>query len=429
MKTWKSIPALGAFFVLVAVALSACGSSIPGNSVAVVAGNPISLKAFNHWMYVDAKGQAAQSPGQPVIVPNDPPQFTRCIADARAKIPTLKKTPVKTLRSDCKQLFTSLSSQVMDFLIKAYWYQGTAHKMGVQLTPAQLQKALATAKKGQFSTATQFQTFLKQTGQTQADIDYRVRVNQIFMKLVAKHPTTVTPAKISAYYTAHKSQFGTPETRNLRIVLAKTPAKAAEAKKALQKGQSWKTVVNKYSTDPTTKKTGGVLNGQTANEQDSALSNAAFAAQPNQLVGPVKAQFGYYVLEVTKITPATQRSLAQATATIKQTLTGQLQQAAQTAVDNQAKKLWLSKTTCRAQYAMADCKGYKAPKTSSTTPATGATAPPTGATAPSGASTTPAPSTGTTPAAPSTGTTPAAPSTVGTGTASSSASASSTTSK
>ena len=76
-----------------------------------------------------------------------------------------------------------------------------------------MQKALATAKKGQFSTDAQFQAFLKSSGQTAADITYRVRVNQVFMKLTARHPTKVTPAAIAAYYAAHKTQFGTPETR------------------------------------------------------------------------------------------------------------------------------------------------------------------------------------------------------------------------
>ena len=383
--------------MLVAVALSACGSGIPGNSVAVVAGNPISQQAFNHWMYVDAKGEAQQSPGEPVIVPNDPPAFTNCIAQARAQIPSLKKTASKTLQSDCKQLFTSLSGQVMDFLIKAYWYQAEAHKLGIKITDAQVQKALATAKKGQFSTDAQFQTFLKSSGQTAADITYRVRVNQVFMKLTARHPTKVTPAAIAAYYAAHKTQFGTPETRDMRIVLTKTAATAATAKKAIQHGQSFASVAKKYSTDPTTKNKGGVLTNVTAGQQDAALSQAAFSAPVNKLLGPIKGQFGYYVLEVTKVTPATQKTLAQTSATIKQTLTTQLATAAQTAVDNQAKKAFLSKTTCRALYAMADCKGYKAPKTTATTPATGSTAPATsGATtaAPSGATTaTPTPST------------------------------------
>jgi foldase protein PrsA len=390
MKNLRTIPALGAFFVLIALAVSACGSGIPGNSVADMAGNPVSTKAFNHWMYVAAAGQAAQSPGQPVIVPNDPPNFDKCITQVRKQIPALKKTTDKQLRADCKQLFTSLSSQVMDFLIKAYWYQADAHKLGINVTDAQVQKALDAAKKGQFSTAAQFQAFLKQSGQTMQDILFRVRVQQVFRTLLAKHPTTVTNAQIASYYASHQSQFGTPETRDLRLVLTKTQAQANAAKKALQKGSSWKAVVNKYSTDPTTKKAGGVLKNVTKGQQDAALTTVAFSAKPNKIIGPTKGQFGYYVLEVTKITPSTQKSLAQSSALIKQTLQSQAQSAAQTAVDNHAKKNWLKKTKCRSNYAMADCNGFKAPKTASTPGVGGAS----GATPPAGAGTSAAPPAG-----------------------------------
>ena len=82
MKISKLIPALGAFFVL-AAGLAACGSGVPGDSVADMSGNPISTTAFNHWMYVAAKSNAVQTPGAPVIVPNDPPEFKSCIAQAR----------------------------------------------------------------------------------------------------------------------------------------------------------------------------------------------------------------------------------------------------------------------------------------------------------------------------------------------------------
>ncbi|HEY5428103.1 MAG TPA: peptidyl-prolyl cis-trans isomerase [Solirubrobacteraceae bacterium] len=363
MKSLRSILALGAFFVVGALVVAGCGSSMPTNSVATVAGNPISLQAFNHWMYVDAKGQAASSPGQPVIVPNDPPNFTKCISQVKAEIPQLKKTADKTLKTDCSGLFTSLSGQVMDFLIKAYWYQADAHKLGIKITDAQVNKALAAAKKQQFSTSAQYQTFLKTSGQTTADILFRVRVNQIYSKLTARHPTTVTPAAIAAYYAAHKSQFGTPEMRNMRIVLTKTASQASAAKTAIAHGQSWTAVAKKYSTDSTTKNKGGLLTGVTAGQQDAALSTAAFAAPVNKLLGPIKGQFGYYVLDVIKITPSTQKSLAQSTALIKQTLGGQLTTSAQGAVDAHAKKDWFSRTTCRKLYAMADCPGYKAPKT------------------------------------------------------------------
>jgi foldase protein PrsA len=377
MKSNRSILALGAFFVAVALAVAGCGGSSTGDSVAVVAGNPISTRAFKHWMFVAAKGQAAQSPGQPVIVPSDPPQFKGCVAQVRAKIPTLAKTSDKQIASDCKQLFTSLSSQVMDFLIKAYWYQADAHKLHISITNAQLQTALAAAKKAQFPTAAQFQAFLTSTGLTLNDVLFRVRVSQMFSKLLA-------------YYQSHTSQFGSPESRNIQIVLAKTQGQAQAALSALRRGSSWAAVVKKYSTDPTTKKTGGLLSGVTKGQQDAALNAAAFAANLNQLGGPIKGQFGYYVYEVVKIKPAKQESLAQATPLIKTTLQQQVSTVAQSAVDSHARQDWLKQTTCSSAYAMVDCNGYKAPKT-----AAGAGAGGTGAAAPSGAGTTGAAPTGT----------------------------------
>lgn len=364
----RTVLALGAFFV-VALVVAACGSgsSVPGNSVADVVGNPITLQTFNHWMYVAAKSSAAQSPGQPVIVPNDPPNFDKCIADVKKQIPSLAKESTATLRSDCKTEFQSLSSQVMDFLITSYWYQADAARMHINVTDAQVLKTFDAQKKAQFPTNSAYQKFLSQTGQTQQDILYRFRVSEIFQKLASKYPTKVTPAAIESYYNSHKSQFGHPETRNMRIVLAKTQAQANAAKTALTQGQSWNVVAKKYSTDPTTKSKGGLLTNVTKGEEDAALNNAAFSAPSGKLLGPVKGQFGYYVFEVTSISKASQQSLAQATPAIKATLTAQLQSNAQTAVTNAAKKRYLSQTTCRAEYAMADCSGYKAPKSSTPT--------------------------------------------------------------
>ncbi len=365
-KSSRRILALCAFFAL-AVAAAGCGGGVPGNSVADVAGNPITTQAFNHWLYVAAKSQAAQSPGSPVIVPNDPPQFSHCVTQVRQQIPSLAKTATKTLRADCKQLFTTLSSQVMDLLIKTYWYQAEAARYHIAVTQAQVQRAYTTAKAQSFTSNAQYQSYLAQTGKTDADILFQFRVNQIFQKLLARHTATITPATIQSYYSSHLSQFGTPETRSIRIVLAKTAAQANAANHALQSGQSWNKVAKKYSTDPTSRNSGGLLVGVTKGQEDAALDQAAFSAPVNKLLGPVKGQFGYYVFEVATIKKATQQTLAQATALIRQTLTGQRQTTAQTAVDGIAKKHWLSQTSCRADYAMADCTGYKAPKTSTST--------------------------------------------------------------
>jgi foldase protein PrsA len=370
MKVRRSLLALGAFFVL-AAGVAGCGSGVPGDSVADVAGNPITTQAFNHWMLVAAKSQAAQSPGQPVIVPNDPPNFNKCITQARKEFPSLAKASVKTLRADCKQLFTSLSSQVMDFLIKAYWYQADAAKQHVKVTDADVQKVFTSARNQQFPNGKGFNNFLTQTGQTMQDVLFRFRITTIVQKLAAKHNNKITQADIQNYFNSHASQFGTQESLSVRVVLAKNQADALAAKKAISSGQSWAAVAKKYSTDTATKNSGGLLSSLTKQQADPALAAVAFSAPTNKLLGPVKGQFGYYVFDVLHSTPATHQTLAQATPLIRQQLLSQQQQTASTAVDNQAKKDWLSKTTCRKLYAMADCKGYKAPKTATTATSTG----------------------------------------------------------
>jgi foldase protein PrsA len=371
MKSLKYILALGAFFV-VAVGISACGSSsgVTSNAVADMAGSPITIAAYKHWMFVAEKGNSSESPGSPVIVPTDPPGFTGCIKQVRAQIPSLAKTSNKSLKSDCKQLFTSLNATVMDFLIKAYWYQAEAHRLHLKITTAAINTAYTTAKNEQFKTQAAFEAFLKETGQTVPDIRFRVLVNLIFSKLEKMHAISTSPAAIEKYYTTHSSQFSTAETRNIRIVRTKTAAAAAAAKAALASGKSWNTVAKKYSIDTATKDNGGLLSGVTNGQEETALNNAAFAAPVNKLEGVIHGTFGYYTFEVIKITPATHQTLAKATPLIKELLSSENQTAEENGVNKVAEKFWLKKTKCRPAYAMADCSN--APKKTSTTPTTAA---------------------------------------------------------
>jgi foldase protein PrsA len=387
MKSLRSIPALCAFFVVAALIVAGCGSSsssssdagsVPSSDAAVVAGNPISKRAVYHWMYVDAKGEAAQSPGSPVIVPTDPPDFPKCIAQVKKEIPTLAKESDAKIRTACQSAFTSYSQAVMGFLITGYWYQGTAHKLGIKLTGAQLQQAITKAKtQSGIKTAAAYKQFLSTSGYTAEDIAFRIRISTIFSKLLKRHPTAVTDAQIASYYKAHKSSYGSAEKLNLRMVLAKTQANANAAKSALQGGQSWDAVAKKYSIDPNSKDTGGLLTGVTANQEDAALSKAAFSAPLNKLQGPVKGQFGYYVFEVLKTTPATQETLEQATPAIKKTLTTQNQAAAQKAVNTLAASQWKGSTVCSKLFATTDCSNYVKPKATPTPTAPATTPTPT----------------------------------------------------
>jgi foldase protein PrsA len=413
-KMMRWFTALGAFFVL-AICLAACGGSgkssngVSASDVAVVAGNPISVQAFNHWMYVAEKGNAVED-GGPVIVPTDPPQFNGCIKQVRAQIPTYKNTAAKTLRTDCKELFTELSSQVMDFLIKAYWYQGTAYLDKITVTQAEIAKAFKAAQKSTFPTNKEYKAFLAETGETIQDIDFRLRVNTVYQKLITKHVPKITTAAERAYYAAHLSQFETPATASVKVIQTADTSKGKTAidaaKAALKSGESFAAVAKKYSTSTTTKSTGGVFKNYENNDLEAAVNKVIFSARLNKLKGPIKGTFGYYLVEVTKRTATVKSSFAKEKAEIKELLTSQSQTSAETKVNAAAKKQWGAETKCRAVYLMDDCAGYVAPKTTtSTTPAAGATVAQSTGTA--------AVQTSTTPASTQTSTTPASTTTTG----------------
>jgi hypothetical protein len=188
-STW-SIPALGAFFVVIALLVSACGSSgVSGNEAANVSGNSITTRAVKHWMYIYAKGNAAEEAeegeSEPVIVP-DPPKETQCIAEARAAISTLKTAKAATIKSECNELFTSeYLPKVMQFLIPAYWYQAEAQSQGVTVTDAAVNKMVAKTKKQEIKqdfggSTSKYNAYLATTGETAADVTWNERVNMVF---------------------------------------------------------------------------------------------------------------------------------------------------------------------------------------------------------------------------------------------------------
>ena len=170
----------------------------------------------------------------------------------------------------------------------------------------------------------------------------------------------VSDADVQEYYDKNKKRFAQPERRDLLIVLTKTEAKAEAAKQALESGQPWKQVVKQYSIDETSKAQGGKLAAVAKGQQDKALEDAVFAASKGEVQGPVKTQFGWYVFEVEKITPASQQSLEQSRDTIKNLLRSQRQQKALDAFIKDFREEYKDKTNCSDDYRVAECKN--APK-------------------------------------------------------------------
>jgi foldase protein PrsA len=377
-KPLRSLSALSAVLFAL-VGLSACGG-IPGNAVVQVAGTPITKTAFDHWMQVASAStsSATGSTAKPVVP--EPPKYTACIAHLAATAPKpTKGQPAPTtakLKSECETEYKALQSEVLGFLISSQWVLGEASSLGVKLSDAEVKKEFAKIKNEEFPKAAEFEKFLATSGQTVSDLLLRVKLNLLSQKIekkVIKDKSKVTQAQVTKYYNENKSKYGTPEKRNIEIILTKTEAAAKSAKKEVESGKSFSSVAKSVSIDPTSKANGGLIKEVVKGEEEKALDTAVFSTAKNVLSGPIKTPFGYYVFEVLSITTGTQEPLSKVQSTIKQQLISTGQQTALTKFTKDFKSKWKSKTDCRSGYLVADCKSYKAPKTTSTsgTAATG----------------------------------------------------------
>jgi foldase protein PrsA len=315
---------------------------------------------------------ATKSSGQAnAVVPDPEDNYAKCIAAKRKSTPAPAKGQPKTtdaqLKTQCTQEYTQLRNQVLQLLISFKWIQGEAETMKVAVTDAEVKKSFADQKKQSFPKDADYKKFIQQSGQTEQDILERVKLDLLSNKIrdkVVKGKDTVSDAAIADFYNKNKARFAQPEKRDLRVVLTKDKDTAQKAYDALKGGATWTKIAKQYSIDDTSKNSGGKLPAQAKGTLDKDLDTAVFSAKKNDLVGPIKTQYGYYVFSVTGITAASQQTLAEAKDTIKQTLASQNQQKALDAFVKDFTKRWKDKTECSDAYKTSDCKnGPKATPT------------------------------------------------------------------
>ena len=374
-KTLRAPLALGAVFFALALSLAACGgNSVPEGDVLNVDGSTTSQETFDRWLKIAALSGGAQT-GAKVVVP-DPPDFTKCIADRKATLPKpVKGQPKPTeaqLKKSCQKQYDQLKGQVMSFLVRAAWLEAEAERQDIKVSDKELKESFDKARKRAFPGKKTYALFLEQSGQTEADLLYRQRTQLIEQKITEKLTKglgDVTQSDVTEYYNKNKAkQFTQPATRDLLVILTKTEAQAKAAKAALEDGLPFRDAVKKYSTDPTTKANGGELLNVTEGQGDKAFDKAVFDAEKGKVYGPVKTSEGYYVFQVTRITPAKTQPLDnQLRASIKQIIGSDRQRDALTEFGNEYQDRWRGETECAKDYTVPDCANSKT-KPASTVP-------------------------------------------------------------
>jgi peptidyl-prolyl cis-trans isomerase D len=193
-----------------------------------------------------------------------------------------------------------------------------------------------------------------------------------FTVAAAKYAAEATPddAAIKSYYDAHKAEYMTPETVNLRYVeislaalesrvtvddaqlrsfydeqKAKTPerfsqpeqrhlqhillqsadpkddaatqAKAEAILKRARGGEDFAKLAKEFSQDPGSADKGGDLGMADRKAYVAPFADAAWAMKEGEITGPVKTQFGYHIIKLDGIERATVKSFEQSRAELE----------------------------------------------------------------------------------------------------------------
>ena len=292
-----ALVALALALGLALLVAAGCGGKVPKDAIATVGGVPVTRAQFDQYIN-QAKASASQQ-GQAAFPSVGTTSYNRYAAE----IVNYLVEQQLVLNGADKQNVTVSDKDVQTQLQQiATQYGGT-------------QKMYAAAKKAGMD-PTQLKTYVKNS----------LLGQKLYQKVIGK--STPTEAQMQAYYKANKSTFDQAATRTVRHVLVKTKAQALAVRALLVANDTtanWAKVAKKYSTDTGTKNSGGSLGPIKTGQMVKPFNNAAFSLKINTISQPVKSQYGWHVLEVTKITAAKKSTYASAKAKIKSTLTSQSQ--------------------------------------------------------------------------------------------------------
>src|SRR5919202_1763174 len=333
---------------LVAALAAGCGgggkpSSVPNDAVAVVGGDTISKDKYN-----------------------------QVLAQARRSY----KAQRKPFPKPGTQEFTTLRSQIIQFLVERSEYEQKAKDEGVKVSDKQVDDRLQQVKQQYFVNPSgqkpaskqeierRYRQQLKAQGLTDDDVRDGIRYQLIRSKLYEKVTSDVKVSDDDAkkYYDDHKQQYqqpAVPESRDVRHILVKSQAKALAVYNQLKGGADFAKLALKVSVDPS-KTSGGRLT--VCKEQAvsciktvAPFEQAAFSLKTNAISKPVHTRFGWHIIQalgpVKKAQKAKPIPFDQVKAAIKQQLVQQKKQDEMTKWWNDTKKDYADKTAYQTGYA------------------------------------------------------------------------------
>ena len=266
--------------------------------------------------------------------------------------------------------YQSIQTQYVAYLVELEEFKQAASDLGLSVTKKDVDAAETEIIKSRFDgKRSEYEKALKQQGFTAEQYREKALEVSALSKKIFDEVTKdvkVSEAEILQYYTENQSQYGTPESRDVRHILIAekgkdgqvdfdaSKARADEIYAQLKGGADFATLAKQNSDDPGSKNSGGKLTisrGQTVPEFDKV----SFELDKGELSEPVKTQYGYHVIEaVSAVRKATVTPLDKVHDSIETTLLQQKR--------NEEMQAWLEDLRKDYEGKVSYAAGYEPPE-------------------------------------------------------------------
>ncbi len=346
-----------ALFVGFAVAEGLGEPSIPSGSVAVIQDVPADAAAPFDKPFTNCKGEKVTQDLGEITGPEFECAFEQVVA----------ASGIKTTPKPGDKQYDELKETTVSSMLETIWIQGLAAEEGISVNEKEVEEELEKIKEQTFKTPAEFQTFLKTSKYTTQDVNERVKIQRLSKKIqekLGKEAAKPSKSDIEDFYEEAKAtQFTTPPSRDIRVLITKKKSDAEAAKTALEKDDSetaWTAAIKKYAESAASAKTGGLQEKVSEEQYAGPVGEAMFSAPLHAVEGPLKyTTAGYVVFEAEKENAEKTQPLGEAEAQIKSQLEQQNQEAVFNSFVGNFQSLWRSRTFCAGGYTIEKCANFK----------------------------------------------------------------------
>lgn len=143
----------------------------------------------------------------------------------------------------------------------------------------------------------------------------------------------ITDANVESFYKQNQARYGQPERRRVRHILIDVPASADDAskarvrakaediaKQAMAAPESFSALAKEFSQDSGSATQGGDLGWISKNMLVPQVESSVFELEPGKISNVVESPFGFHVINVVEVQPASVKALAE----VKEDITNEI---------------------------------------------------------------------------------------------------------